>query len=71
VHKYYWINKKRNKNSADFIYFITTSLQYHDPETMVSDPGQIVSRDTISIQRNGRTAKNIFIFGIEGPLKNE
>jgi hypothetical protein len=71
VHKYYWINKKRDKNSADFIYFITTSLQYHDPETMVSDPRQIVSRDTISIQRNGTVAKNIFIYGLEGPVKNE
>jgi hypothetical protein len=70
-HKYFWINKRRNIDSTDSVFFLTTSLQYYDPINLIDDPARIISRDTIRIQRNGRIAKNVFVFGIKGPLKNK
>lgn len=69
-HKYSWINKTRIINDTDIIFFITTSMQYYDPQKLLAGGGKIVSRDTIPIQRNGRTAKNLFVYCIKGPLKN-
>lgn len=69
-HKYFWINKKRKINPEDFVYYITTSMQFYDPEKLIDGYGRIISRDTIEIQRNGRTVKNLFIFGMKGSLKN-
>jgi 4-amino-4-deoxy-L-arabinose transferase-like glycosyltransferase len=69
-HKYFWINKTRSINDTDIIFFITTSMQFFDPEKIIAGDGKIVSCDTIPIQRNGRTAKNVFIYYIKGPLKN-
>lgn len=69
-HKYFWINKTRRIDPEDVVYYITTSTQFYDPENLLEGAGKIISGDTIEIQRSGRTVKNLFIFGMKGPLKN-
>lgn len=69
-HKYSWINKTRSINAGDTIYFITTSMQYYEPENLLDAGSKIVSEDTIQIRRKGRVVKNLFIFSIKGPLKD-
>ena len=62
THKYFWINKRRKINRGDKIYFIDSSQYYTDPEWLAGKFGRIVPRDTISIIRNGKTVKNLFVF---------
>jgi hypothetical protein len=69
-HKYFWINKTRSIDPGDIVYYITTSMQFYDPERLINGGGQIISMDTIAIKRNGTTVKNLFLFGMKGPFKN-
>ena len=62
IHKYYWINRTRKIKPQDKVYFITSSQQYFAPEGLKNYCNRIIPRDTISIDRNGVTVKNLFIY---------
>jgi hypothetical protein len=66
IHKYYWINQSRKIGQQDKIYFITTSQQYSDPVLLKKYFRQIIPRDTLHIERNGITVKNLFIYEMLG-----
>ena len=66
IHKYYWINQSRKIRPQDKVYFITTSQQYSDPVLLKKYFDQIIPRDTLHIERNGITVKNLFIYEMFG-----
>jgi hypothetical protein len=66
IHKYYWINKTRHIAPGDRVYFITSSQHYFAPEEFMHYFTTIIPRDTIPIERNGVTVKNLFIFELTG-----
>ena len=70
AHKYYWINKLRRINRGDKVYYITSSSQYFDPESLIWKFNKIIRRDTIEINRNGETVKNLFIYEMIDPVMN-
>lgn len=70
AHKYYWINKTRRINSGDKVYYITSSQQFCDPETLIWKFDHIIPKDTIEIKRNNKTVKNLFIYELKHPEVN-
>lgn len=70
IHKYYWINRTRQINPGDKIYYITSSQQFTDPDELIVKFSRIIPRDTIRIIRNRRTVKNLFIYEMTGPVLN-
>jgi len=69
AHKYFWINKERSINHGDKVYYLTTSQQFCDPESLIWKFGKIIPRDTLEINRNGGKVKNIFVFEMDNPVK--
>ncbi len=66
IHKYYWINQTRKIKSTDRIFYITDSRNYHGPEQFESYFNSIVPEDTITINRNKRPVKYIYIYEMKG-----
>ncbi|PKP52491.1 MAG: hypothetical protein CVT92_08665 [Bacteroidetes bacterium HGW-Bacteroidetes-1] len=64
LHKYLWINEKRGGFSkGDNFWYLTTSRDYKHPDEVYNDMfDSIVPSDTITINRNGKPAKRVFIF---------
>ena len=62
THKYFWINKTRRICAGDKLFYISSSQYFNDPEKLSSKFGRIVVRDTLQIERNGKTVKNLFIY---------
>ncbi len=69
THKYFWINRKRGLTPGDRIYYLTTSHQYAAPENLAWKFSSITPKDTINIQRNGRTVYKVFIWQMETDKK--
>lgn len=63
THKYYWINKARKIRTNDKIFYITSSQSFKDPRMFDHKFHGFVLQDTLQIKRNGKTVKNLFIFG--------
>ncbi|MFZ4463234.1 MAG: ArnT family glycosyltransferase [Bacteroidales bacterium] len=64
IHIYHWINQKQKpiEVGEDF-WYMTTSRDFKDPITLFgNDFNNIVSYDTIPIERNGEIVKNVFVY---------
>jgi hypothetical protein len=70
AHKYYWINQTRKINPGDKVYYITSSQQFNDPETLTEKFSKIIPKDTIRVIRNRKTVKNLFIYEMRDSLIN-
>jgi len=68
IHKYYWINQKRD-SIGDRFYFVTTSQQFHSPMNFSRYFQKIIPVDTLKITRNGIVVKNVFIYEVSEPVK--
>lgn len=66
IHKYYWINKCRDISKTDRIFYITDSRNYHDPEEFNAYFTRIIPEDTLTISRNHKIVKNIYIYDMIG-----
>jgi hypothetical protein len=66
IHKYYWINKTRIINHTDRVFYITDSRNYHDPESYKDRFNEIIPRDTLTIKRNNKTVRYLYIYEITG-----
>jgi len=64
IHKYYWINKTRELDATDRIYYVTDSRNYHGPEDFASYCSEIIPKDTLTIEREGRIAKYVYIYSL-------
>ncbi len=64
IHKYHWINEESGGFQLGNDYFyLTTSRDYKHPEQIFPQMfGQIIPSDTITIDRNGRPVKRVFVF---------
>jgi hypothetical protein len=67
AHKYYWINQQRRLSATDKMFYITSSLDFHDPHELLIKFSTIIPRDTLRIFRNGRNVKNLFIYEMANP----
>jgi hypothetical protein len=70
AHEYYWINQIRGIIPGDKIYYITSSQQFYEPDSLVWKFGKIIPKDTIGIERNGKIVKNLFIYELADPTAN-
>jgi hypothetical protein len=66
IHKYYWINKKRKLNYSDRIFYITDSRNYKGPERFASCFSGIIPKDTLTIDRNYKMVKYVYIYDMTG-----
>jgi hypothetical protein len=62
AHKYFWINRERSIHPDDKVYYITTSQQFCNPDSLDLKFSKITPKDTLKIKRNGKTVKNLFIY---------
>jgi hypothetical protein len=68
IHKYYWVNKESGgfQLNSDY-YYLTTSRDYKHPEQIFPQLfDQIIPSDTITIERNGKPAKRVFVYLLKG-----
>jgi len=66
IHKYYWINKIRQPDMNSRVFYITDSRNYHDPEYFSGFFSQVIPMDTLSIERNKKTVKYVYIYEMTG-----
>jgi len=66
IHKYYWINKERKLKETDRIMYITDSRNYKGPEVFADFYTEVIPKDTITIFRNSRAVKYMYIYEIVG-----
>jgi hypothetical protein len=62
IHKYYWIHKERKLNKADRIFYLTDSRDFYSPVEFARCFNDIIPMDTLTIDRNHKTVKYIFIY---------
>jgi len=62
THKYFWMNKTKSLHPTDRFYFITSSQQYYSPDNYSNYFEKIIPVDTLTIGRNGKPVKNLFIY---------
>jgi hypothetical protein len=62
IHEYYWINKNRKLNKADRIFYLTDSRNYNGPEMYGDLFSRIIPLDTLTIDRNHKVVKYIYIY---------
>lgn len=70
IHKYYWINSKRNINFRNSFYYLTTSQQYKSPDYLNNYFNSIEPLDTIGIERNREIVKYLFLFELKNYRNN-
>jgi hypothetical protein len=70
IHKYYWINKKRNLKKTDRILYLTDSRNFHSPSEFAGFFNEIIPMDTLIIDRNHKPVKYIYIYDMVG-LKSD
>lgn len=68
AHKYYWINQTRHIHPGDRLYYITTNVNYYDPQKLKFQFKSIVPEDTIKLVRNHKVVKNLYIYEMRGPV---
>lgn len=71
IHKYSWINDIEGglKNGNDY-WYLTTSRDYKNPKILFPNQfEEIIFSDTITIERNGKPVKRIFVFMLKGLKK--
>ncbi len=68
IHKYLWINKiDIGLQAGKDYWFLTTSRDFKDPDAIYGQQfEQIISSDTINIERGGKPVKRVFVFLLKG-----
>ena len=66
IHKYFWINRKRQIKESDKVFFITDSRNYRNPEVINNWFNVMTPLDTLAITRGNKPVKYIFIYGLTG-----
>ncbi|APZ46733.1 hypothetical protein BW723_10755 [Polaribacter reichenbachii] len=62
IHKYYWINKKQPPLKNKEVLYITDSRNFKNPEEIFNQYDEFQLVKTISITRNKKVVKNVFIY---------
>jgi len=66
IHKYYWINQIRKPFNNTKIFYITDSRNYYAPEEFSGYFNRIVPLDSLSIERNDKPVKYVYIYDMKG-----
>jgi hypothetical protein len=70
IHKYFWINQKRENSLPGRIFYITDSRNYTSPEEFTGYFNDIVPKDTLQITRGKKVVKLLYIYEMGHPLKD-